>query len=158
MESKMQTFSPDFPFEYEFLDDAFNRMYQTEQTLGRIFVYFTGIALAIACLGLFGLAAFMAEQRTKEIGVRKVLGASVPNIMWLMSKDFTLLITIAFAIAVPVAYYAMQQWLDEFAYRIDLGAGIFLLAGLLALLIAWITVSWQSMRAARTNPVQSLRY
>ena len=154
----MKGFSPDYPFTYEFLDDAFNRMYKTEQTLSRVFTYFTGIGLVIACLGLFGLAAFMAEQRTREIGVRKVLGASLSNIMWIMSRDFAYLIIIAFAIAVPVSFYAMEQWLDAFAYRIELGAGIFLLSGFGAFLIAWCTVSWQSLRAARANPAESLQY
>ncbi|MBT5872118.1 MAG: FtsX-like permease family protein [Candidatus Latescibacteria bacterium] len=158
MEEKMKGFSPDYPFTYEFLDDAFNRMYKTEQTLSRVFTYFTGIGLVIACLGLFGLAAFMAEQRTREIGVRKVLGASLSNIMWIMSRDFAYLIIIAFAIAVPVSFYAMEQWLDAFAYRIELGAGIFLLSGFGAFLIAWCTVSWQSLRAARANPAESLQY
>lgn len=158
MEERMKGFSPDYPFTYEFLDDAFNRMYKTEQTLSRIFTYFTGIGLMIACLGLFGLAAYMAEQRTKEIGVRKVLGASLSNIMWLMSRDFAYLIMIAFALAVPISYYAMDQWLDAFAYRIELGAGIFMLSGFGALLIASGTVSWQSLRAARANPAESLQY
>lgn len=158
LDETMQTFSPAYPFEYEFLDDAFDKMYQTETTLGRIFVYFTGIALIIACLGLFGLAAFIAAQRTREIGVRKVLGASLPSIIWLLSREFSLLVVTGLVLATPIAYYAMDQWLGEFAYRTELGPGLFLIAGAAALLVAWLTVSYQSLRVARTNPVESLRY
>lgn len=157
IEQTMVTFQPDYPFEYHFLDDAFNNMYQTETRLGGLFSYFTGLALVIACLGLFGLAAFTAAQRTKEIGVRKVLGASVADILVLLSKDFTRLVGIAFVVGAPVAYIAMNTWLQDFAYRIALGWGTFVLAGIAALLIAWLTVSYQSLKAARVNPAVTLR-
>ena len=112
----------------------------------------------IACLGLFGLASFTAEQRRKEIGVRKVMGATVPQIVLLLSKEFTTLVGIAFVVAAPAAYFAMHRWLEEFAYRVDLSWPIFLIAGLAALAIAWLTVSYQSIKASVANPVESLRY
>ena len=158
LEATYTTFSPTLPFEYEFLDDAYNRMYQTEVRLGRLFTYLTGLALLIACLGLLGLAAFTATQRTKEIGVRKVLGASVPSIIRLLSLDFLKLIAIAFVIALPLAYFAMQSWLRDFAYRIELGPDVFLLAGLATLAIGLGTVSFQAIKAALADPVKSLRY
>ena len=133
-------------------------MYQAEQRLGKIFIAFAIFAILIACLGLFGLASFTAEQRTKEIGVRKVLGASVPQLVVLLSKEFTLLVVIAFVIAAPLSFFAMKDWLAAFAYHATIGLEIFVLAGVLALVIAWLTVSYQSIRAAMANPVDSLRY
>lgn len=153
-----QRFVPERPFEYTFLDDRFAEFYESEQRLGRIFNYFSFLAILIACLGLFGLAAFMAEQRTKEIGIRKVLGASVGGLVVLLSRDFVKLVTIAFILAVPLAYTVMTQWLDKFVYRIDLTSGVFLLAGLAALAIAVGTVSYQAIKAAFANPIDSLRY
>ena len=158
LEATYTVFSPTLPFEYEFLDDAYNRMYQTEVRLGSLFTYLTGLALLIACLGLFGLAAFTAAQRTKEIAVRKVLGASVPSILRLLSLDFLKLIAIAFVIALPLAYIAMQSWPADFAYRVEFGLGVFLVAGGLVLLIALLTVSYQAVRAALADLVKSLRY
>lgn len=158
LEETMATFSPAFPFEYTFLNDAYNSMYETEVRLGSLFSYFSGLALLIACLGLLGLAAFTASQRTKEIGVRKVLGASVPDILLLLSKDFTRLVCIAFVVGTPVAHYAMHTWLQDFAYRITLGWGTFLLAGGAALVLAWLTVSYQAFKAAYANPVDTLRH
>lgn len=146
-----------YPFEYSFMDEEFNRMYQTDQTVGKLFNFFAAIAIIISCLGLFGLAAFTAEQRTKEIGIRKVLGASVKNIVLLLSKDFVRLVLLAFVIATPIAWYAMSQWLENFAYSIDISPWVFAVAGLLALLIAFLTVSWQALKAALMNPVKSLR-
>ncbi len=157
IKTEVLKFSPNSTFSYEFLDDKFDAMYRTEQRFGKIVALFTAIAIIIACLGLYGLAAFSAERRVKEIGIRKVLGASVPNIVGLLSKDFLKLVIIGFLIAVPVAWYAMNQWLSDFAYRIEIGAGIFILAGLSAVCIALVTVSWQSVRAAVANPVDSLR-
>ncbi|HEX6982447.1 MAG TPA: ABC transporter permease [Balneolaceae bacterium] len=150
-------FFPDYSFEYFFLDQDFAQEYASEHRLARIFGLFTGIAILIACLGLLGLAAFTAERRTKEIGIRKAMGAGVPGIVGLLSKDFLKLVLIGFVIAMPIAWYFMQQWLQDFAYRIDIGVGVFLLAGVLALLIALVTISWQSIRAALANPVDSLR-
>ena len=151
-------FEPTHPLDYVFLDDAFARLYEAEQRVARIFSFFFVLAIVIACLGLFGLVAFTAEQRTKEIGIRKVLGASVTSIVTLLSKDFLKLVLIAFALAVPVAYLAMQAWLADFAYRIDLGVGVFSLAGGLALAVALGAVSYHALKAARADPVESLRY
>ncbi|HMB91368.1 MAG TPA: ABC transporter permease [Rhodothermales bacterium] len=153
-----KTWAPSWPFEYEFLDEDIADEYAAEQTLSQLVSVFALLAIGIACLGLLGLAAFMAERRTKEVGVRKVLGASVPGIVLLLSKDFARLVLIAFVVAAPVAYIAMHRWLDSFVYRIDLGVGVFLAAGVFVLAIAWLTVSYQSIRAARVNPVESLRY
>jgi len=158
VEALWKEFSPDHPFFYFFLDDAFNELYQTEDRLARVFNIFTLIAIVIACLGLFGLAAFSAEQRTKEIGIRKVFGATVVNLVGLLSKDFLKLVIVSFVFAIPLAYAAMQRWLADFAYRIDLGWGVFVLAGVLAIGIALATVSYQAIRAAVANPIDSLRY
>jgi putative ABC transport system permease protein len=151
-------FYPDWPFDYHFADQAFDAQYRAEERLGQIFGLFAGLAILIACLGLFGLAAFTAQQRTKEIGVRKVLGASVTQIVALLSKEFVALVSLAFVIAAPVAYLAMDRWLSDFAYRTDLSATLFLLAGGIALTIAVLTVSYHAVRAALADPVQSLRY
>lgn len=146
------------PFEYNFLDARVNDFYQTDIRIGKIFGASAALAIFIAGLGLLGLAAFSAEQRTKEIGVRKVLGASAGNIVYLLSKDFTKLVLVATVIASPLAYWALQRWLQNFAYHISLGPGTFLLAGFGALLIALLTISFQAVRAALTNPVEALRY
>ena len=158
LERQWKTFAPDWPFEYAFLDDRFDALYRAEQRLGTLFSYFAGLAIFIACLGLFGLAAFSAEQRTKEIGIRKVLGATVPQILVLLTREFVLLVLVAFVVATPLSYLAMQRWLEDFAYRTDLGMGIFILAGGLALLIALLTVSYQSLKAAVADPATSLRH
>ena len=146
------------PCSYFFFDDAFDRIYRTELRLSKIFITLTVIAIIIACLGLFGLASFTTEQRTKEIGIRKVLGASVSNIVLLLSKNLVNWIIIANIIAIPLAYYAMSKWLENFAYRIDLSPFFFLFGALLALCIALLTVSFQAIKAALSNPVDSLRY
>jgi putative ABC transport system permease protein len=148
---------PGKPFAYAFLDDTFNRTYQAEARTGQVFGLFAMIAVLISCLGLFGLATFTAEQRTKEIGVRKVMGASVASIVTLLNQDFLKLVLIAIGIASPLAYYAMSQWLQDFAYKIDISWWIFALAGLIAISIALLTVSFQSIRAALVNPIRSLR-
>ena len=158
LENTWKKFSPEYPFEYSFLDEQIDRMYRTEQRLGRSFFYFTIIAIFIAYLGLFGLVSFSAERRTKEIGIRKVLGAQISNITWLVSKEFLLLIFVANIIAWPSAYYFIDRWLQNFAYRINIGLGIFLVSGMIALVIALLTVSYQTIKAARANPVDSLRY
>ena len=150
-------FTP-YPVEYGFVDEAFDRLYRAELRLGEAFGYVTLLALLIASLGLFGLAAFSAEQRTKEIGIRKVLGASVTGIAILLSNDFLKLILWASVAAAPIAYAAANRWLDDFAYRIEIRGGEFLMAGLFALLVAVLTVSYQAIRAARTDPVKTLRY
>lgn len=157
VEKEWKATAPNAPFEYSFLDEDYDRLFRAEQRLGRVFTVFTVLAISIACLGLLGLAAFSAERRTKEIGVRKAMGSSSWGIVFLLSKDFTRLVLIAFMIAIAPAYYAMERWLDSFAYHIDIGGGAFLLAGVVALLVAWLTVSYQSLRAAGTNPARSLR-
>ncbi|MFK7844287.1 MAG: ABC transporter permease [Rhodothermales bacterium] len=154
----MAEFSPAFPFEYHFLDDAYNNMYQTETRLGSLFSYFSMLALVIACLGLLGLAMFTTSQRTKELGVRKVLGASYTDILLLLTKDFTRLVVIAFVLAAPLAYFALDTWLLDFAYRISIGWTTFILAGAGVLLLTWLTISYQSIRATLADPVKSLRY
>ena len=158
LKKKWAAFVPERPFAYSFLDQDWAKMYREEQQLGRIMGSFAALAIFVACLGLFGLASFAAERRTKEIGIRKILGASVANIVLLLSNDFTKLVVVANAIAWPLAYYAMQHWLQNFAYRIELGVEHFLLGGVIALAIAWLTVGWQALRAALANPVDALRY
>ena len=158
LEAMWQRFEPDEPFRYTFLDEVVAEQYGAERRLRSLFAVFTALALFVACLGLFGLVAFTAEQRTKEIGIRKVLGASIASIVALLSKDFAGLVLVALALAVPVAYLIMQRWLEDFAYRINLGFGVFLLAGGLALLVALLTVSYHAVKAATADPVKSLRY
>jgi putative ABC transport system permease protein len=149
---------PNDVFRYYFLDDRFGRLYEAEERLMRIVRSFTLLSIVISCLGLYGLAAFMAEKRTKEIGIRKVLGASVSNITVLFSKDFMRLIALANGLAWPIAYFAMHKWLQNFAYRIDLHLGIFIFSGICTLFVAFLTVSYQSIKAAFANPIDSLRY
>ena len=158
LEARWDAVEPDRPFAYSFLDEDMEALYAAEQRLGWIAGTFAALAVFIASLGLFGLAAFAAEQRTKEIGVRKVLGASVASIVALLAKEFVMLVGVAFVVAVPVAYLAMRRWLEGFAYRIDLGVGVFLLVGALALGIALLTVSYQAVKAAQADPVKALRY
>jgi putative ABC transport system permease protein len=145
------------PFEYAFLDTEVQKQYESEITLSQIINSFTLIAILISCLGLFGLAAFSAEQRNKEIGIRKVLGASVAGIVRLLSKDFLILVGVSFVIATPIAWYFMNKWLQAYAYRISLSWWMFVLAGVLAAVIALMTVSSQAIKAAITNPVKSLK-
>ncbi len=157
IKSKWKSVSPNLQFNYSFMDEDFDNNYRTEQRIGQIAVTFTSLAIIIACLGLFGLAAYAAEQRTKEIGIRKVLGASITTIVGMLSKDFILLVLIAILIASPVAWWAMHKWLEDFAYHQNFQWWIVLLAGMAAVLIAFVTISFQSIRAALTNPVKSLR-
>ncbi len=149
---------PNRPFSYVFIDESFDRLYKSEENLVRIFRTFAWLSVGIGCLGLFGLASFSAERRTKEIGIRKVLGASVAGLAVLLSKEFTRWVLLANLVAWPVAYFAMSGWLRQFAYRTDVGPGNFLLAGALALAIAFLTVSYQAVRTALADPVRSLRY
>lgn len=157
MERTWRKFFPETPFEYTFLDENFDKLYQSEQRQATIFTSFACIAIFIACLGLFGLSAFAISQRIKEIGVRKVLGASIGGLVTLLAKDFLKLVGIAAVMAFPVAWYAMNNWLKDFAYRVSIQWWVFVAAGLLAALIAFITVSFQAIKAAMANPVKSLR-
>jgi putative ABC transport system permease protein len=157
IEAKWKAMASGMPFSYRFLDDSFNKMYNAETRIGKIALIFSILAIFIACLGLFGLATFIAEQRTKEIGIRKVLGASVNGVVRLLSNDFLKLVVIAFIIAAPLAWWAMHHWLQDFAYRTDISWWIFVLAGAITLFIALATVSFQAVRAAIANPVKSLR-
>ncbi len=145
------------PFEYAFVDEEVQRQYQAEITLSNIINSFTLMAILVSCLGLFGLAAFSAEQRSKEIGIRKVLGANVTGIVQLLSKDFLKLVIIAILIATPISGWVMSKWLQQFAYRIDISWWMFMLAGFVAIVIALLTVSFQAIKAAMANPVKSLR-
>ncbi|QNF32616.1 ABC transporter permease [Adhaeribacter swui] len=156
-QKQWQALTTEEPFDYAFLDDRFNQTYQAEQKIGKILGIFAGLTILVACLGLFGLATFATEQRTKEIGIRKVLGASVTNIVALLSRDFLKLVILANLIAWPLAAWLMHRWLQDFAYRIELGWWVFVLAGVAALAVALFTVSFQAIKAAVDNPVNSLR-
>jgi putative ABC transport system permease protein len=156
-QAQFKQYNGEYPFGYAFLDDVFNGIYQGEQREGTLFNYFASIAIFISCLGLLGLAAYTAQVRTREIGVRKVLGASVSRIVGLLAQDFIKLVFIAILIAIPIAWYTMNGWLQAFAYRINIGWWVFAVAGSLAIFIAFITISFQSVKAALTNPVKSLR-
>jgi putative ABC transport system permease protein len=157
IQSKWSGMAPGQPFSYTFMDADFNKVYDAEQRTGKLFITFAVFAIFIGCLGLFGLVTYAAEQRTKEIGVRKVLGASVRGIVMMLSKDFAKLVLIASVIAFPVAWWAMNQWLHSFAYRITISWWVFVIAGVTAIMIALITVSLQAIKAAVANPVKSLR-
>ncbi len=156
-EKQCKKYAGNIPFSYNFLDKSFEAQYKFDQRAGTLFKVFSGIAIFISCLGLFGLATYTAQVKTKEIGIRKVLGASVSGIVQLISKDFLKLVIIAIIISTPVAWWAMNKWLQGFAYRVNITWWVFALAGILALLIAFITVSFQAIKAAIANPVKSLR-
>jgi putative ABC transport system permease protein len=157
LEKVWKELAPGQPFQYSFLDQDFAKMYTAEEKLGEIFAFFAGLAILIASLGLFALTAFTAEQRTKEIGIRKVLGASVGSIVILLSKEFGKLIIIAFALAAPLAWYAVDWWLKNYTYKVEIGVLVYAMAGIFSFIIAWITMGYQSVRAASTDPVKSLR-
>jgi ABC-type antimicrobial peptide transport system permease subunit len=157
MEKVFKQFNPGHPFKYYFTDDEIRNNYKAEHTVNKLSRYFAFLAIFISCLGLFGLVMFTAEQKTKEIGIRKVLGASVTGIIRMLSKDFLKLVLIAAVIAFPVAWYFMNKWLQGFEYRIDIGWWVFVVAGVVAVLIALLTISFQSVKAALANPVKSLR-
>jgi putative ABC transport system permease protein len=158
IEKTWKSLNSDTPFEYHFLDQTYDQLYTSERRINLIFSYFSILAILIACLGLLGLALYSADQRRKEIGIRKVNGARISEVLVMLNRDFVKWVAIAFVIATPIAYYAMNKWLENFAYKTELSWWIFALAGLLALGIALLTVSWQSWRAARRNPVEALRY
>jgi putative ABC transport system permease protein len=158
IEEKWKAFVPQEPLGYYFLDDKLDEMYGNEKTSGQLFSIFSLLAIVIACIGLFGLSAYMAELRTKEIGIRKVLGSSASKIVVLLSKDFAKLVGIAFVIATPIAYYAMNRWLQNFAFRSPVHVWIFLFSGLAAVFIAQFTISFQALKAANTDPADALRF
>jgi putative ABC transport system permease protein len=158
IQATVKEMHPSLPFDFKFMDDTYARLYENDQRVGTIFSIMAVVAILISCMGLFGLSIFSSEKRTKEIGIRKVNGAKVSEIMTLLNKDFVNWVVIAFAIATPVAYYAMNKWLENFAYKTSLSWWIFALAGFLAFGIASLTVSWQSWKAATRNPVEALRY
>jgi putative ABC transport system permease protein len=158
VEKLWKKYAANEPFDYEFLDQNFDELFRSEQRMGQVFSVFSGLAIFIACLGLFALAAFTAEQRTKEIGIRKAMGATTTGLILLLSKEFTKLVIIAFIPAAFAAWYFVNEWLGGFAYRVDINPFIFIISGTVAILIAWLTVSFQSIKAAATNPVHSLRY
>ncbi len=158
VEQEWSRLAPAFPFAYKFLDEDFDRLYKSEQKLSAVLGAFSGLAVFIACLGLLGLSSFIAEQRTKEVGIRKVLGASVRDIIVLFSQDFLKLVALAFIIACPIAYWAMSRWLQDFAYRMELGFEVFALAGSFAFFSALVTLSYKAIKAALANPVEALRY
>ncbi|MEQ9301704.1 MAG: FtsX-like permease family protein [Cyclobacteriaceae bacterium] len=154
--AQFNRFNPNYVFDYRFLDDEYDKLYTSEVRVGSLSGYFSLFAIAISCLGLFGLSSFTAERRTKEIGIRKALGASAASIVYLLTKDFTKLVSLSVLISVPLAWYAMKLWLDGYEYRIDLGWWIFLVGSIISLIVAWITISFQSVRAANANPALSL--
>jgi putative ABC transport system permease protein len=157
IEGKWKTLIPSRPFSYFFLDEYFDKQYRSEERFGKLFLNFAVLAIFISCLGLLGLASYSTLQRTKEIGIRKVMGASVSNIVGLLSRDFLKLVLLSFVIAAPVAWYFMHKWLLDFAYRIRISWWIFAIACVIAVLIALLTVSFQAIKSAVTNPVKSLR-
>jgi ABC-type antimicrobial peptide transport system permease subunit len=153
-----KSFNPPIPLDFKFLDDDYNKLYRTEQRMGKIFGYFSFLAIIISCLGLIGLSSFMTERRTKEIGIRKINGAESIEIFSLLSREYVIWVCISIIIACPIAWYVMHKWLQKFAYHIDISWWVFALAGTIALFIALLTVSWQSYRAASKNPIEALRY
>jgi putative ABC transport system permease protein len=157
IEKTFATYTSNVPFSYYFLDEFFDRQYRSEQRFGNLFLYFSILAILISCIGLLGLASYSTIQRTKEIGIRKVLGASVTTIINLLSKEFLILVIISFVLASPLAWYFMNEWLKDFAHRIDISWWIFFAAGTTAILIALITISFQALKAAVANPIKSLR-
>ncbi len=157
IETIFKKYNPSQPFDYNFVDEEYAKKFDNEERISKLATFFAILAIFISCLGLFGLASFVAEQRTKEIGIRKVLGATVFNLWQLLSKDFVVLVLLAFLIATPLSYYFMNNWIQNYAYHTDISWWIFALTGLGALLITLLTVSFQSIKSALMNPVKSLR-
>jgi putative ABC transport system permease protein len=149
---------PDYPLDYKFYDEWFDMMYAKDERFASAITLFGIFAITISCLGLLGLVIFSSERRAKEIAIRKVHGASVNNLMISLNKDFIILVAVAFVMACPIGWYAMDKWLQDFAYRTEISWWIFMFAGMVALIVALLTVSWQTWRTATRNPVESLRY
>jgi putative ABC transport system permease protein len=158
MKASFKEVSPSLPFRYSFLNERYNRLYESERETGRLFAIFSFLAILVACLGLLGLITFATEQRTKEVAVRKVLGANLSELFYLLSKESIRWVIIANIFAWPLAYYLMNKWLNGFAYKISIGIWEFIIAGLLALIIALFTVSFQVRKVVKSNPVNSLKY
>jgi putative ABC transport system permease protein len=158
IESVWKTFSQGYPFDYTFLDESFGKQYSKEERMSVLFTWFSGICIFISCLGLMGLTSFAIKQRTREIGIRKIAGATVGDLVFLLQKDFLKLVLAAFLVAIPVAGFAMHKWLQGFAYRTDMGWMVFAIPGIMALLVAILTISLQTIRAANTNPSKVLQY
>ncbi len=156
-ESKWSSFFPGNPFDYFFLDEYFQEQYKADKQFGKTFGLFAGLAIIVACLGLFGLVSFVTTQRTKEIGIRKISGAGIASILLLLTKDFIKPILISFAIATPITYYLLQKWLENYAFKVSINPWMFVLPALMILVIAFITISTQTIKAASANPVNSLR-
>lgn len=148
---------PDYVYSGSFMDETVERFYQQEAQMALLYKIFSALAIFISCLGLYGLVSFMVTQKTREVGIRKVLGAGVNTILILFSKEFTLLIFMAFIIAIPVAYYFMNEWLNNFAYRTAIGISVFVIAAIISILVAWLAVGYKAIKAALANPVKSLR-
>jgi ABC-type antimicrobial peptide transport system permease subunit len=157
VEAVIKQAAPAYPVEYKFVDEQFQKYFKSESLIGKLAGIFATLAIVISCLGLFGLAAYTAEKRTKEIGIRKVLGASVTRITALLSTDFLKLVLISFCIAFPLGWYLMNSWLQDFEYRITISWSVFLFAGVMAVLIAFATISFQAVKAALANPIKNLR-
>jgi ABC-type antimicrobial peptide transport system permease subunit len=157
MEKIYKGINPNYPFSYQFVDEEYKNLYNNELIISKLSILFASLAILISCLGLLGLVKFSAEQRTKEIGIRKVLGASLAQIVVIFSKDFLKLIFIAFLIAVPIAWYSMHHWLEDFAYKIDVSWWIFALAAAISAIVALSTMGYQAIRSGIANPVKSLR-
>jgi putative ABC transport system permease protein len=157
VEAVFKKFTPGSPFEYSFLDEDINSSYQVEERTGKIFNYLAGLSIFISCLGLLGIVMFVTEQRAKEVAVRKVLGASVLQLMFMLTIEFIILIVIAFAIATPITWYITSFWLKDFAYHVTPSLFVFALAGLISLIIAWLTIGYKSFQVSRISPVNSLR-
>jgi ABC-type antimicrobial peptide transport system permease subunit len=157
IETVFKKYNPAAPFDYKFTDEEYAKKFSDEERVGNLSLFFAVLAIFISCLGLFGLASFVAEQRTKEIGVRKVLGASILNIWQMLSKDFVLLVIISCFISIPIAWYYLHEWLQRYEYRTPISGWIFIIAGMGAMAITLLTVSFQAIKAAIANPVKSLR-
>ena len=157
IQATWEKFYPEFAYSRRFLDETIDNFYRQERQMSNMYQIYAILAIFVSCLGLYGLVSFMTVQKTKEVGIRKVLGASAGSIVYLFSKEFTLLVIVSFAIAAPLAWYMMSDWLETFVYRVDIGAGVFILAIFSSILIAWMTVGYKAIRAAMSNPVKSLR-
>ena len=158
VKNEVESMFPQYTFWYQFLDERFDKQYKNDERISKIISNFAIVAILIACLGLFGLSSFMAAKRTKEIGIRKTMGASVNSVFLLLSREFVKWVVLSVIIACPVAWFIMNKWLQSFAYRTNIGWWIFALAILIAFAIAFLTVAWQSLKTSRTNPVEALRY